>query len=602
MAHSNSALTGNEQPPKGKISSLRHVARYLKPYRLSIMGACIALLFTSFSVLGIGAALKYLIDSGIVAENTKLLDAYYWRLLGVVVVLAIATFARYYLISWVGERVVADIRNDVYKKILSMHAAFFETTRTGEILSRLTTDTTLLQNVVGSSISIFLRNIVLLVGGAVMLVITSMHLTEYVVILLPLVIAPIIVLGKRVRTLSRATQNRVADISAHAEETLSAIRTVQSMSLETFEQSRFGDIVFKARQTAVNRIRTRATLTAIVITLVFGAIVTVLWIGGRDVVTGTISPGDLSAFIFYAVIVAGSLGAISEVIGELQRAAGATERLMELMALESDIKAPDVPAVMPDPIDGIICLNDITFSYPARPDLPSLEQFSLTVEPGRTIAIVGPSGAGKTTIFQLILRFYDPQHGSITIDGINVKDVEPSALREQIGTVPQDPVIFSANVWDNIRCGAPNASDEQVIEAAKAASALEFIERFKDGFNTHLGEKGVRLSGGQKQRIAIARAIVRNPRILLLDEATSSLDSENEKLVQNALDVIMKECTTLVIAHRLSTVLKADKIVVLDEGKIDAIGTHDELLSSSELYKRLAELQFQNESSEKLSA
>jgi len=594
MTYPHAAATPDSSAPlpKGKIGNLRHIFRYLKAYRLAVIGATCALLFTSVSVLGIGAALKYLIDEGIAAGNTELLDRYFWRLMGVVVVLAFATYCRYYLVSWVGERVVADLRNDVYRKIISMHAAFFETTRTGEILSRLTTDTTLLQNVVGSTVSIFLRNAILLIGGTVMLLVTSTHLTGYMLVLVPLVVIPIIVLGKRVRALSRASQNRVADISAHAEETLSAMRTIQAMSLEAFESKRFEGMVGKACDTAIHRVSLRAILTAIVITLVFGAIVTVLWIGGRDVVAGTISPGDLSAFIFYSVVVAGALGAVSEVIGELQRAAGSAERLMELMALESDIVSPENPVALPAPLDGLICFNNITFCYPARPDSPSLQQFSMTAEPGRTIALVGPSGAGKTTIFQLLLRFYDPQSGTITIDGINIRDVDPRLLRGQIGLVPQDPVIFSADAWDNIRCGAPDATDEQVIEAARLASALEFIDKLPDQFNTFLGEKGVRLSGGQKQRIAIDRAIIRNPRILLLDEATSALDSENELLVQDALESIMKDRTTLVIAHRLSTVLKADKIVVVDDGAIDAVGTHTELMSSSPLYKRLADLQF----------
>ncbi len=582
--------------PKGNIGSLKHITAYLRPYRLGVLGACIALIFTSGAVLGVGAALKYLIDAGIANGDTALLDEYFWRLLVVVLILAGATYARYFLISWVGERVVADIRNDVYRKLVGMDPSYFETTRTGELLSRITTDTTLLQNVVGSSVSIFLRNALLFIGGTIALIITSAGLTGYVGVMLPLVIAPIIILGKRVRRLSRATQNRVADISSHAEETIGAIRTIQSLSLEAYESFRFGQYVKRARSTALRRIRMRALLTAIVISLVFGAIVMVLWIGGRDVVAGNITAGELSAFIFYAVVVAGALGAVSEVIGELQRAAGAAERLMELMQLHPAITSPEEPKTWKRPPEGLICFDDVTFNYISRPDEAALEQFSLTIEPGRTVALVGPSGAGKTTVLQLLLRFYDPNAGSIKIDGLDIRDVDPLELRQHLGLVPQDPVIFSANAWDNIRCGRPEATDEEVKEAARAAHAYEFLQNLPDGFDTYLGEKGVRLSGGQKQRVAIARAIVRNPRILLLDEATSALDSESEIMVQKALSSLMKDRTTLVIAHRLSTVLKADKIVVLDKGRIESIGHHSELLTSSPLYKRLADIQFSNQS------
>lgn len=559
---------------------------------MATVGACVALVFTSGSLLSVGAALRFLVDAGIASGNRDLLDTYYWRLLIVVAVLAVATYARYTLISWVGEQVVADIRRDVFAKILSMQTSFFETTRTGDILSGITTDTTLLQNVVGSSVSIFMRNVLLFLGGATMLMITSERLSLYVGLLLPVVIAPIIVIGKKVRHLSRATQERVADISAQAEETLSAMRTVQAMGLQDFEGQRFDALVEETRAVAVRRIRLRGLLTGIVILLVFGAVVTVLWIGGRDVISGRITAGDLSGFVFYAVLVAGALGAISEVIGELQRAAGAAERLMEMMALVPEIVAPEHPASLPDPVQGRVCFDDVTFYYPSRPDHPALSQVSLSVEPGQTVAVVGPSGAGKTTLFQLLLRCYDPQLGRMTLDGVPITQLDPEDLRRPMGLVPQDPVIFSSSARDNIACGWPDATDEQIEQAARAACAWEFIEQLPDGLSTHLGEKGVRLSGGQRQRIAIARVLLRNPRILLLDEATSALDSENERLVQRALDGAMHDRTTLVIAHRLSTVLKADRIVVLDRGRIEAMGTHAELLISSPLYRTLAELQF----------
>jgi ATP-binding cassette subfamily B protein len=578
--------------PKGKLSNLRYLFTYLRPYKRGVIGATGALIVTSSGVLGIGKTLQYLVDEGIAKGDPQLLGNGYIMLLCVVLVLAIATYCRYLFVSWVGERVVADIRRDVFAKILSMHTAYFESTRTGDLLSRITTDTTLLQNVVGSSISIFLRNTLLFFGGVTMLLITSSELTKYVLFMLPVVIAPVIVLGRKVRKLSRATQDKVADISSHAEETIGAIRTIQSMAMETYETKRFGRIVESTLHTALKRIRTRALLTAIAITLIFGAIVTVLYIGGQYVVAGRISPGDLSAFIFYAVVVAGALGAVSEVIGELQRAAGATERLMEMMQLAPIITAPKEPHIFKKLPEGRVAFEHITFNYPARPDTAALSNISFRIEPGETVAIVGPSGAGKTTIFQLLLRFYDPQFGIIRVDGVDIRHLDPRYWRGFIGTVPQDPVIFSANVWDNIRCGNPNATDEQVRAAADTAAALGFIDALPQGFDTYLGEKGVRLSGGQRQRLAIARAIVRNPRLLLLDEATSALDAENESAIQTALEAVMSERTTLVIAHRLATVLKADRIVMLNEGKVEAVGTHATLLETSPLYKRLAELQF----------
>ncbi|MFM9890762.1 MAG: ABC transporter transmembrane domain-containing protein [Rickettsiales bacterium] len=580
--------------PKGRISSLAYLARYLRPYRGKVIGATLALVLTSSGVLGMGSALRHLIDQGIAKGDQHLLNQGYIALLIVVVVLAAATYTRYLLVSWVGEKVVADIRRDVFAKVLSMHTAYFESTRTGDLLSRITTDTTLLQSVVGSSVSVFLRNVLLFVGGFTLLLITSVKLSEYVLAMLPLVILPIITLGKRVRALSRATQNKVGDISSHAEETIGGIRTIHAMAMEDAENTRFGKLVDETLAAALSRIKVRALLTAIVICLVFGAIVTVLYIGGQDVVAGRISAGDLSAFIFYSVVVAGALGAISEVVGELQRAAGATERLMELMALEPEIIAPAEPYRFTKKPLGRLAFEHVTFHYPSRPDVAALSNTSFRVEPGETVAIVGPSGAGKTTVFQLLLRFYDPQFGIIRIDGHDIRTLEPRQWRSHIGLVPQDPVIFSASALDNIRSGKPDATLEEVREAARTAAALEFLEALPDGLDTYLGEKGVRLSGGQRQRVAIARAIVRDPSVLLLDEATSALDSESETVIQKALEAIMRERTTLVIAHRLATVVNADRIIVLNGGKIEETGTHAQLLASSPLYKRLAELQFKD--------
>lgn len=581
-----------DRPTTRELGNLRMLGHYLRPYRWALAGALLALIFTSSAVLGMGAGLRYLVDEGLGKGDPHLLDRAFAVMLGVVVLLAVATFFRFALITWVGERVIADIRRDVFRHVIRMHLGFFETTRTGEILSRMTTDTTVLQHVVGSSISIALRNTLLFFGAATMLVITSPILALYVAGIVPLVVVPIITLGRKVRRLSRASQDRLADLSAQVEESVSGIRAIQSLSLEPAQNLRFDGEVSGLLDTAKQRIRSRALLTAIVITLVFGAIITVLWIGGRSVLDGTLTPGALSAFIFYSVITAGAVGAISEVIGDLQRAAGATERLMELLATQPEIAAPAHPVTLPQPLEGRIAFNNLTFHYPSRPDRAALQDFSLTVEPGETIALVGPSGAGKTTLFQLLLRFYDPASGDIAIDGVSIEKTDPGALRSRIGLVPQEPVIFSANAWENIRAGRADASEKDVLAAAEAAAAKEFLEKLPQGLNSFLGEKGVRLSGGQKQRLAIARAIIRNPRILLLDEATNALDAESEHLVQQAITRLMEGRTTLVIAHRLSTVLSADRIVVMQDGKIEAIGSHAELLQSSPLYARLAKLQF----------
>ncbi|HXG82280.1 MAG TPA: ABC transporter transmembrane domain-containing protein [Sphingomicrobium sp.] len=572
---------------------LFRLARFAMPYRWQIAGATFALLIAAGTTLALGAGLRLLIDQGFgTSGDTSLLDRAVLILFGVSVLLACSTFGRFYLVSWVGERVVADIRKAVFDHIIGLSPGFFEITRTGEVVSRLTTDTTLLQVVVGSSVSIALRNTLLIVGGMVMLFITSPKLTLLVLAVVPLVVAPIVVFGRKVRRLSRINQDKVAEVSAEASEALYGIRTVQAFAHEPHDRARFSERTEEAFSSALLRIRWRAILTGIVILLVFGSISVVLWVGGADVVHGRLSAGQLSAFVFYAVIVAGALGAVSEVIGDLQRAAGAMERIGELLTTAPTVVAPANPKKLPQPSRGAIEFEHVTFRYPSRPTVAALDDFTLSVKPGERVAIVGPSGAGKTTVMQLVLRFYDPDSGVIRFDGIDLRELDPAALRAAIGTVPQDPTIFGASARDNIRYARPDASEADVLAAAKAAHALDFIERLPQGLDTFLGERGVRLSGGQRQRIAIARAILRNPALLLLDEATSALDAESERIVQEALDEVMRDRTTLVIAHRLATVLKADRIVVMDKGRIEAIGNHAELMRQGGLYAYLAALQF----------
>ena len=592
MSGATPGVQGAEARARGSLKLLGELWRFVRPYKLALAGAMVALLIASGTVLGLGMGLRRLVDEGFAAGDAGLLNQAVLVLFGVVGLLALAIYARFYLVSWIGERVVADIRRQVFDHILTLSPAYFELTRTGEVLSRLTTDTTLLQTVVGSSVSIAIRNFLLLIGGTVLLVVTSPKLTLLVFLVVPLVLLPILTYGRRVRRLSRTSQDRVADLGVYAGEALDAIRTVQAFVHEDEDRRRFGERVEHAFDAARQRVAARAMLTAVVIVLVFGAVSTILWIGGHDVLSGRISAGELSAFVFYAIVVAGAAGAFSEVIGDLQRAAGATERLLDLLAVEPDITAPANPVALPSPPRGAVAFEEVVFHYPSRPDHSALQGLSFAVAPGEKVAIVGPSGAGKTTIFQLLLRFYDPQGGALRFDGVKLTDADPACLRARIGLVPQEPVVFSASAWENIRYGRPDASDEEVRAAAEAAGALDFIEALPEGFDTYLGEKGVRLSGGQRQRIAIARAILKDPPLLLLDEATSSLDAESERVVQQALDRLMIGRSTLVIAHRLATVLKADRILVIDQGRLVESGTHAQLVAAGGLYARLATLQF----------
>jgi len=586
------ARLGSKRESSRNLRQLRRLASYLRPYRGHVVGALIALVLASAAVLSMGVGLRHLIDGGFAQGHQSALNHAIEAVGIVIVALAVATFLRSYLVTWLGERVVADIRRDVYAHVLHLSPGFFEVTRTGEVLSRLTTDTSVIQTVIGASVTQALRNALLVVGGLALLAVTNPRLTGFILVVVPVVVVPIVVIGRRVRVLSRAAQDRMADVSGAAEETINAIRTVQSFAQEDRETKRFAGATEGAFSAAARYAWARAFLGAIIITLVFGAIAVVLWLGGQDVLAGRITAGELSSFVFYATVVASAAGGLSDIFGDLQRAAGATERLFELLDAPTEIAAPADPTPLPARSAGALRFEDVSFAYPSVPERLVLGDFDLDVRPGETVALVGPSGAGKTSVFQLLMRYYDPAQGRILFDGVPIMHLDPRAYRGRIGLVPQDPVIFSADAATNIRYGRPAASDAEVRAAAEAAAATEFIDRLPQGFATFLGEKGVRLSGGQRQRIAIARAILCNPAVLLLDEATSAIDAENERLVQVALERLMRGRTSLVVAHRLATVLKADRIVVLEEGQVVDQGRHEDLLRRGGLYAKLAELQF----------
>ncbi len=585
-----------DRPANKDIRQLARILGFVAPYRRQVAIALVALVVAAACVLVLGQGLRGVIDRGFSSGEAASLDAALIALLAVIVVMALATYTRFYFVSWIGERVSADIRRAVFSHLLDLPPGFFEVTRTGEVISRLTNDTSLLEVVIGSSASFALRNTLIMAGSLVMLFVTSPKLAALVLLGVPLVIAPILLYGRRVRKLSRASQDRVAEVSAYIDETLHEIRTVQSYGHEAEDRARFGERVEQAFATATARISQRALLIALVMLLAFGAVGVILWVGGHDVLAGRISAGELSAFVFYAVLVAGAFGAVSEVIGDLQRAAGATERLMELLATESTIRSPANPQALPQPDagrkTGEVRFDKVGFHYPSRPDAPALAEFSLEVKPGETVALVGPSGAGKSTVLQLLLRYYDVGAGSISLDGVELRQADPREVRARIALVPQDPVIFAASVRENVRYGRPGASDAEVMAACSDAYAAEFIARLPEGMDTFMGERGVRLSGGQRQRLSIARALLADRAVLLLDEATSSLDAASEQYVQLALARLMQNRTTLIVAHRLATVQNADRIVVMDEGRIIATGTHDELVREKGLYARLAALQF----------
>jgi ATP-binding cassette, subfamily B, bacterial len=588
-----SQLTQSPADTGAKLRPLLALAPYVARYRGRALLAFVSLTVAAITTLVVPVAVRRMIDFGFSPEGIALINSYFSVMIAIVAVLAAASASRYYLVMTIGERIVADLRRDVFAHLVSLSPAFFDSARSGELVSRLTADTTQIKSAVGASVSIALRNMMLFIGAAAMMVITSPKLSGFVLLAIPLIVIPLVAFGRWVRRLSRNAQDTLADASAYASELIGAIRTVQAYTSERLATGRFGGEVEQAYEAARSSTRARAVLTLIIIFIVFSSVVAILWVGSHDVLTGQISPGRLGQFVLYAAFAATGLGQLSEVWGEVSAASGAAERLFEILRVKSQITAPPQPAALPQPARGDVGFENVSFAYPTRPDVLAIDNVSLVVKAGEKVAIVGPSGAGKSTLFHLLLRFYDPARGTISLDGVPVRSADPVDVRARIALVPQDTVVFAASARDNIRFGRPDASDAEVERAADLAHATEFLRRLPGGFEAQLGERGVTLSGGQRQRIAIARAILRDAPLLLLDEATSALDAESETLVQTALEELMRHRTTLVIAHRLATVLSCDRIMVMDQGKIVEQGTHAELVAANGLYARLARLQFE---------